>query len=99
MNKITIEMPMVTKCMVDECSYNGSSKCHARAITIGDSIHPGCDTFLAGASLASKAKQVAGIGACKTAACKHNEDLECMAESVQIGMVRNEANCMTFSMR
>jgi hypothetical protein len=99
MNKITIEMPMVSKCMVSECSYNSSSKCHARAITIGDSIHPGCDTFLAGASHTKQAKLVAGIGACKTASCKHNEDLECMAESVQVGMVRSEANCMTFAMR
>jgi hypothetical protein len=99
MNKITIEMPMVSKCMVSECSYNTGNKCHARAITIGDSVHPGCDTFVAGATHIKQAQRTAGIGACKTASCKHNEDLECMAESVQVGMVRNEANCMTFALR
>lgn len=99
MKKLTIEMPMVTKCMVSECSYNGSTKCHARAITIGDSIHPGCDTFLAGAEHTKHTEQIAGIGACKTASCKHNEDLECMAESIQVGMIKSEANCMTFALR
>lgn len=99
MNKITIEMPMVSKCMVNACSYNVDSKCHARAITIGDSVHPGCDTFLAGATHTNHAQQIAGIGACKTASCKHNEDFECMADSVQVGMVKSEANCMTFALR
>ncbi len=99
MNKVTIEMPMVSKCMVNECSYNGSSKCHARAITIGDSVHPGCDTFLKGMSHTRENRQIAGIGACKTASCKFNDDLECMAESIEVGMVKNEANCMTFASR
>jgi len=99
MNKITIEMPMVSKCMVSECSYNSSTKCHARAITIGDSVHPGCDTFTAGLEHTKHTKRIAGIGACKTASCKHNDDLECMAESIQVGMVRSEANCMTFALR
>ncbi len=99
MNKVTIEMPVVRKCMVNECCYNANSKCHARAITIGDSVHPACDTYLAGMSHTLHTKQIAGIGACKTASCKHNEDLECMAESIQVGMIKNEANCMTFSMR
>lgn len=99
MKKICIEMPVVTKCMVNECAYNASNSCHARAITIGDSLQPGCDTFLAGSPHAKSAGQMAGIGACKTAGCKFNDDLECMAESIQVGMIKNEANCMTFAMR
>ncbi len=99
MNKICLEMPLVTKCMVSTCSYNGSSQCHARAITVGDSVHPGCDTFVAGSNHTRQSDRIAGIGACKTATCKHNTDLECMAESVQVGLVKNEANCMTFSAR
>ena len=99
MKKITLEMPMVTKCMVSECVYNANSSCHARAITIGDSIHPGCDTFQAGSRHAKSVNQIAGIGACKTVGCKFNDDLECMAESVQVGMIKNEANCTTFTLR
>lgn len=97
MKKITLEMPIVTKCMASECVYNANSNCHARAITVGDSIHPGCDTFMAG-SRHTKAKQIAGIGACKTVGCKFNNDLECMAESIQVGMIKNKANCMTFDL-
>ncbi len=99
MKKICIEMPAVSKCMVSACCYNGSNNCHARAITIGDHDHPGCDTFMAGSPHTRKTQQIAGIGACKTTSCKHNEDFECVAESIQVGMVKNEANCMTFSSR
>ena len=98
MKKICIEMPIVAKCMVSECVYNASSSCHARAISIGDTLHPGCDTFLAGARHARSVNQIAGIGACKTTGCKFNNDLECMAESIQVGMVKNKANCMTFEL-
>lgn len=99
MKKITLEMPIVTNCMASACAYNVNSNCHARAITIGDSLHPGCDTFMEGSRHIKQADQTAGIGACKTATCKFNEDLECMAESIQVGMVRSEANCMTYALR
>ena len=99
MNKITLEMPLVSKCMASECAYNAYSSCHARAITIGDSTHPGCDTFLKGSRHIRQAQRTAGIGACKTASCKFNDDLECMADNVQVAMVSNEANCTTFALR
>ena len=99
MKKITLEMPTVAKCMASECAYNVNSNCHARAIIIGDATHPGCDTFMNESRHIRQDQRIAGIGACKTATCKFNDDLECMAESVQVGMVRNEANCTTFAMR
>ncbi len=99
MNKICLEMPPVTKCMASECAYNVDRNCHARAITIGDATRPGCDTFLKGSAHIRKAQQIAGIGACKTSSCKFNDDLECMADNVQVGMIQSEANCTTFSMR
>ncbi|MBU0594287.1 MAG: DUF1540 domain-containing protein [Gammaproteobacteria bacterium] len=99
MKKIMIEMPVITECMVNTCSYNVGSNCHARAITVGDGVHPGCDTFLQGPRHTRNAQQSAGIGACKIMGCKHNDDLECMADSVKVGMIKNEANCMTFSAR
>lgn len=99
MKTICLEMPMVAKCTATECAYNISSNCHARAITIGDPLKPACDTFLKGSRHAGQTQQIAGIGACKTANCKFNQDLECMAESIQVGMIRSEANCMTFAAR
>lgn len=99
MKKITLEMPVVSKCAASACAYNVNSNCHARAITVGDSVKPGCDTFMEGSRHIKDAERIAGIGACKTASCKFNDDLECMADSVQVGMVRNEANCVTFAMR
>jgi len=41
MKTITIETPLVSECSVTECAYNLNSDCHARAITIGDGVHPG----------------------------------------------------------
>ncbi len=99
MNKITLEMPMVSRCMVSECSYNTGSKCHARAITVGDAIHPRCDTYIASGLHTNHTQQVAGVGACKTVGCQHNEDMECVADSVQVARVKNECKCMTFAMR
>ncbi|MDO8990405.1 MAG: DUF1540 domain-containing protein [Sideroxyarcus sp.] len=99
MDKIMIEMPPVKNCMANECVYNANSCCHARAITIGDTTHPACDTFQAGQQHTHKMEIMAGIGACKTSICKFNDDFECSADSVQVGLVHSEANCMTFAMR
>lgn len=99
MKRICLEMPVITKCMANECAYNANSNCHARAITIGNATQPGCDTFISGSRHIKQVKQVAGIGACKTASCKFNEDLECMADGIQVGMIKSEANCITYALR
>jgi Domain of Unknown Function (DUF1540) len=98
MKKISVEMPLITKCMASDCAYNVNSNCHARAITVGDSTRPHCDTFLSGSSHIKQVKRIAGIGACKTASCKFNEDLECVAENIQVGMIKSKANCITFAL-
>ena len=95
MNKITIEMPLVSACSVNQCAYNRENNCHARAITIGDAMRPGCDSFLAAAEH-THMLQYAGIGACKMGDCKFNEDLECTADSVNVGLSANNANCLTY---
>jgi hypothetical protein len=99
MEKICIEMPIVSECAVSECAYNLNKACQARAITIGNGITPGCDTFLQGSQQAAEGGRTAGIGACKTAGCKFNEGLECMADSIRVGHVQNNVNCMTFAAR
>ena len=99
MKNICLEMPVIAKCLVNECAYNDDKNCHARAITVGDSRQPQCDTFMKGSHHVRQIQQIAGIGACKTAICKYNDDLECIADAVQVGMVKNAANCMTFALR
>ncbi len=99
MKKIMLEMPLVSQCSASDCSYNISSNCHARAITIGDSTHPGCDTFMDGAHHTKHADLTAGIGACKMGNCKFNDDLECMADTIRVGMRGSKANCMTYASR
>lgn len=98
MKTICIEMPVVSECSATECSYNLNKACQARAITIGDRTHPGCDTFMQGAQRARVGGR-AGIGACKTTSCKFNDGLECMTDTIRVGLVQNEVNCMTFMAR
>lgn len=94
--KMTIDMPFVDTCSVSECGYNKDEKCHARAITIGDGVHPGCDTALLDASRHTSENNLAGVGACKVTGCTFNDDLECQADSITVSMENNSVQCMTF---
>lgn len=99
MQNVSVEMPLVAECSANECAYNTDNKCHARAITVGDGVHPGCDTFL-GASAHSKARQrTAGVGACKVSGCKFNDDYECMAEQINVGHAGAAVHCLTYHPR
>jgi hypothetical protein len=99
MKKMTFEIPVVSQCMATECAYNVGNNCHARAITIGDGLHPGCDTYFRESRHIRKDDQIAGIGACKIGSCKFNDDFECMADSIRVDKVQNQVSCMTFSSR
>ncbi|MDV6345815.1 DUF1540 domain-containing protein [Nitrosomonas sp. Is37] len=99
MKTITIETPLVSECSVIECAYNLKRNCHARAITIGDGVHPSCDTFFINKNHTKAAMRAAGVGACKVAACKFNDDFECMTENIQVGRSTDEISCLTFAMR
>jgi hypothetical protein len=97
--QITIEMPMVADCLVRECAYNVDESCFARAITIGDGVHPGCDTFFGAPTHSRIHNMRAGVGACKVTACRHNDDLECQAERIRVARTGTDVRCMTFSAR
>ena len=34
MKKLTLEMPMISSCDVEQCGYNQNKNCHAKAITL-----------------------------------------------------------------
>lgn len=94
--EMTIEMPMVSACSATECAYNVDACCHARAITIGDGTHPGCDTFMDSSRHTRDAQRTAGVGACKVSGCSHNEDFECMAEHIDVGIRGGSVRCLTY---
>jgi hypothetical protein len=103
MKQVSIEMPVVSQCSISQCAYNTDNCCHARAITVGDGAHPGCDTYLclsdATAPHSNAKKRMAGVGACKVTACRYNEDYECMAEEIHVGQTGTDVNCLTFAHR
>lgn len=97
--EIMIEMPMIKRCDVSECSYNLDAACHAKAITIGDGVSPGCDTFMSAGSHVRSRQITAGVGACKVDGCSHNADLECAAESINVSQDSGKVLCMTYMPR
>ncbi len=99
MIRIAIDMPAVGECSVGECAYNADQACHARAITVGDGVHPGCDTFLDATPHARASERQAGVGACKVAGCRHNDDYECMAETIKVGHASQAVSCLTYQPR
>lgn len=99
MNRIAIDMPVVSACHVSECAYNANNRCHARAITVGDGVHPGCDTFLVATPHTRDTGRYAGVGACKVTACQHNDDYECTADQIAIGHAGHGACCLTYQQR
>ncbi len=94
--KITIEIPAVTECSITECSYNAGHACHAKAITIGDGVHPGCDTFLFMSTHVREKERHAGVGACKVTTCRFNEDLECSADAISVGRLAAGVSCLNY---
>jgi hypothetical protein len=99
MKQVSIEMPLVAQCSVLECAYNTNSCCHARAITVGDGVHPGCDTFLNSADHTKAKQRTAGVGACKVSACQFNDDYECVTEQITIGHASSSVCCLTYQRR
>lgn len=94
--RMTLEMPVIAECGVNDCAYNMNATCHARAITIGDGIHPGCDTFFAAETTHTKRERLAGVGACKVTGCSHNEDYECTAQRITVGMKGSTVDCLSY---
>jgi hypothetical protein len=96
--RITIDMPRVSACDAARCAYNADGTCHARAITVGDSDHAACDTFVR-ARPHVRTRSLAGVGACKATSCRYNVDYECEAEAIRVAGHEAHADCVTFTPR
>jgi len=94
---VTVTLPEVASCDVVRCAYNDTrGVCRAPAVTIGNAI-PHCDTYhpqAVGHSLGGR-RLGAGVGACKSRGCRHNEDLACTADQVQVGADERGGLCLT----
>lgn len=99
MKKVIAEMPIVSQCDITKCSFNMDRSCHAKAITIGDGSNPGCDTYFINSIHTRDKKRAAGVGACKVSDCKFNNVFECFADHIEVGILENEINCLTFEVR
>lgn len=99
MKTLSIEMPYVAECSVTECAYNVGQNCHARAITVGDGVNPGCDTYFRNTVHSQEQDRIAGVGACKVHGCHYNRDLECFADHIQVKHVGPQVNCATYTPR
>ncbi len=87
-------LPTISKCKVEECAFNRDEACHAKAITVGGP-DPCCDTYFN--SLETGGKAMSGsVGACKVTDCRHNDNLECSAPSIEVSRDKCKADCMTF---
>jgi hypothetical protein len=91
-----MEMPQVSKCDVDECSYNGEGLCHALAITVGDIEEATCDTYCSLSRKGGDRSTVGQVGACKMGDCVFNDQLECQAEGIDVSHKGSHVDCMTY---
>lgn len=94
--KLLVLMPEVRECVVSDCAFNATLRCHARAITVGDGAHPACDTYHPAPEQHVSSRMRAGFGACKVDSCEHNEGLVCRARSVRVAYHQGHADCMTY---
>lgn len=92
-------MPTIKSCDATACAYNNDKKCHAIAITVGDTLVPHCDTFCPPVVAKRSEMSNAGVGACKVAGCAFNKDLVCSAASISIGHKNDEVLCLTYQKR
>ena len=89
------ELPAISECSAESCSYNEADHCQAPAITVGEASR--CVTFIPLAVKGGLPKVASHVGACQQVDCSHNHHLECDADTIQIG--REAAACLTFASR
>jgi hypothetical protein len=94
--KKTIEVPEVMQCQAAQCVYNVESMCRARAITVGDMQQHECDTMMKSNSHTSR-MDTAGVGACRSTNCVHNDDWECQADGIEVTLSGDQTQCATFA--
>jgi uncharacterized protein DUF1540 len=97
---MAMQMPKISMCDVNDCSYNLNKQCHALAITVGGpEVCACCDTYLDAAQKGGDAGTIGGVGACKVDSCSFNSSFECSAPGIKVGLIQGHADCTTFNPR
>jgi hypothetical protein len=91
----TMSLPIVNMCSVEGCSYNHDHDCHAGAITVMEDS-AACATYFSD-GVKGGTTETGHVGACHRTDCVHNSELECSAQSVEIGPAGDVADCLTFT--
>lgn len=94
--QVSATMPSVDMCDARACAYNLDRSCHALAVTIGDHVHPRCDTYFVDDSHRADGLDTAGVGACKVTDCRYNEDHLCVADAIRVAIVGGSPDCRTY---
>lgn len=89
--------PKVIGCDANECAFNTDSMCHAIAITIGGTVDHKCDTYCEKSKKGGMMNIISEVGACKVTTCMHNDQMLCSAQSIQVGHVGSEVDCLSYS--
>ncbi|MCY9783342.1 DUF1540 domain-containing protein [Nocardiopsis sp. EMB25] len=97
MNLPLTNLPVVNSCSADACAYNTDHNCHALAITVGESEHAQCDTYVNIPAQGGDPVSTGHVGACKMSDCQHNVRLECQAPGIAVGYVSNQVDCLTYA--
>ncbi|MDR0967137.1 MAG: DUF1540 domain-containing protein [Myxococcales bacterium] len=87
-------IPPVVNCDVERCFFNSDQKCHAGAITVGSS-EPRCETF-SESSVHSSMSSQAEVGACHVTDCRHNSQMRCSANGIEVVIHGDHGDCQTF---
>jgi hypothetical protein len=95
---MTIKLPKITLCEMEECAYNIDKKCRAIAITIGGP-EPECITIEKKLKEGGLDTVNGGVGACKARDCCFNRDLICIAKAIKIEKRDNKGYCKSYQLK
>jgi hypothetical protein len=87
--------PVISKCYMLECAFNGAGLCHAAAITVGD-YHPKCDKYSSSNKKSGVIFSSGSVGTCKVTRCAYNRSMLCTAGSIVISRHQDHADCGMF---
>jgi hypothetical protein len=92
------ELSHRTSATYPAASHNDSN-CHARAITLGNGLYPGRDTYQDDSPGHPRLQATAGTGACKLSGWLHNSDFACTADGIDLAARGETAACMSQPMQ
>jgi hypothetical protein len=95
---MTIKLPKITFCEMEECAYNNDKRCRAIAVSIGGP-EPECITIEKKSKEGGIDTINGGVGACKTRDCMFNKGLICIAKNIEIVKRGSRGYCTSYRLK